>query len=413
MILVLLTISLLPYIGLAAVPRVNATALNKLLTNASDYRSGILVGFIKSKILGYEIEDCEYCERVEPNLEDAYLLLQTDPDYNHQVAIIDCDQPENKEIMKKYKVQNFPSILILSPADDYKGILYRGEAVGEAYASALRLHAGYAPIQLGSVDSLFNRANILMESFVLGMFEDEGELYGKFISASSNLRFIRFYFLLLEKDNKTESTNKSENSVYLVHNPFFTKHDNDSQMMLFDQKKWNGTLDSFILRYLPNTVEICTQQTIKIYRIQGKSYLAFFMQLYNDLNTTRNIGKELTSIMKKYDNRLSVCLSTSEDAGLSHEIIGTKEGSVAIFDANNTMFHENEMLEESIGEFKKKVKKEKLEKWVKEYLEGKLVGVSMEELVKEVREKRIKTEEAKTKEAEGDKEDTEKQKVDL
>jgi hypothetical protein len=51
MILVLLAISLLPYIVFADVPRVNATGLNELLTNASDYRSGILVGFIKSKVL--------------------------------------------------------------------------------------------------------------------------------------------------------------------------------------------------------------------------------------------------------------------------------------------------------------------------------------------------------------------------
>eukprot|EP00826_Nyctotherus_ovalis_P055295 TRINITY_DN732_c0_g5_i1.p1 TRINITY_DN732_c0_g5~~TRINITY_DN732_c0_g5_i1.p1 ORF type:complete len:328 (+),score=102.61 TRINITY_DN732_c0_g5_i1:237-1220(+) len=327
--------------------------------------------------------------------------------------------------MEKYKVKNFPSILIMSPANDYQGILYRGEAGGEAYASALRLHTGYAPIRLGSLDSLFKRANVLMESFVLGVFEDEGELYTKFINASSNLRFIRFYFLALEKNNDTEKTNRRENSVYIVHNPFFTEYDNESQMMLFDSKKWNNTLDSFILRFIPNTVEICTQQTIKIYRIQHKSYMAFFMQVYDDLNTTRKVGKELTELMKKYEGRVRVCLSSSEEEGVSNELIGTQEGAVAIFELNSTMYHGEDMLEKTEGEFKIRLRSERLGEWVKKYLDGKLEPIDMEKRFNEVKAKRMKADEEMKKTNEEEKKaseetksadtgnDTRKAKIDL
>ena len=335
-------------------------------------------------MLNHILEDCEYCSRIQPAFEEALLLLNTDPDYNHQVGIIDCDLPENSELLKKFKIERYPTVFIMSPANDYQGVVYRGEGSGEAYASALKIHTGYAPIRLSSLDSLLERANVLMESFVLGIFENQEDLYKQFIKASENLRFIRFYYLILDKSNSTEHE-KKENTIYIVHNPFFTDK-TDSEMIPFIQEEWNNTLDSFILRHLTHTIEICTQQTIKIYKILHKNYITLFMDLYEDLNTTKEIGREISHLLVSQNSHLKACISGIDQDEITKKLLEIEEGDMIIFELNGTMVNGKGMLKKTEEKIKYKLDTDKMKNWMKDYNEGKLISISMEKKAKEIKD---------------------------
>ncbi len=312
----------------------------------------------------------------------AYLLLSSDPDYDHHTALVDADLPENEELIRKFKVKSFPTVLIFGPLNKYQGISYKGEASAEAYASALRLYTGYSAIRLSSPKELLHRSSMLMESFVLGIFDDEGELYQKFVNASKQLNFVRFYYLEY-RSNSTEERHLKESGVYIVHNPFFTEDEAHPQLARYNES-WNGTLDAFIVFQLSNAVEICTQQTIKLYRILRSRYLAVFMNLYEDINATKRIGHEMTPFAQKYRGKFRVCLSNVETNTLTKDLLGGEVGEVGMLEANGTAFQGKGMIHVDPKQGPK-VNAKELEAWVEKCLAGKLEPVDFKKRIEEVR----------------------------
>jgi len=302
------------------------------------------------------------------------------------VGIVDADLPENDKLVKKYQVKSFPMIFMLTQSNDYKGTIYRGEATAEAYASALRGFAGFSAMQLANTEVLLQRAHVLMESFVFGLFEEKGELYQEFKNASEHLRYIRFYYLLgrKEKDilpNATqENATKRENFIYIIQNPFFAKEELSSQMVPYI-KTPNMSLDAFIVKNFANGVEICTQQTIKTYQIRRQNYLALFMDIYDNLNVTKSIGQQLMELANKYTKPLKMCISHYEETGITADLLGLKIGEAAVFDHNKTAHMMKEVFIEKDGDIGK-LKVKELDNWIQKYFKREVPAVNLIERMK-------------------------------
>jgi len=374
----IIVFSVVLFLGKANGGYLNFTAeiLKGAIMDANQTNSGVFVLFTK--------ENCPKCISFEIVAMRAYLLLRNDPDFKHIFGNVNTRNVSNRELIKQYNITNVPTAYILGPENNYKPILYKGEATGEALASAVRASARHIPKRLNDTNDLTVRIDSLMESFLLGIFETKGELYEKFMNASRKMPLLRFYYLLNSKlDEKyVKNVKDRANFVLIFHNPFFTKDDNESQVVLFNETV-HSTIEIFIASSFSHLIEICTQQTLVVYKALRLPYLSFFTRVYDNLNVTKEIGRDLKPIAWKYFDYLRICISNIDQGGILDELIGIEEGQVIIFKPDGSVYQEKGMYGEVDGV--ERVKSTELSKWIEKYLSGLIPGVNVAKKLAELK----------------------------
>eukprot|EP00826_Nyctotherus_ovalis_P023586 TRINITY_DN1813_c0_g1_i1.p1 TRINITY_DN1813_c0_g1~~TRINITY_DN1813_c0_g1_i1.p1 ORF type:complete len:407 (+),score=94.34 TRINITY_DN1813_c0_g1_i1:1034-2254(+) len=353
-----------------------ADVLKGAIVDANHTNSSILILFTEP--------NCRKCISYEIMAMRAYLLLNYDPDFSHIFGNVDVLNRSNSALVSQYNVTRVPVLYILGPENNYRPIQYRGEATGEALASATRSTARNRARRLNGTEDLVKRIDTLMESFVVGIFESKGELYEKFINTSIKLPLMRFYYLLNSKLDERFARNVTDkmNYVMIFHNPFFTSGDNESQVVVFNETA-HSSIEMFVASSFNSLIDVCTEQTVTIYRALRIPYMAFFSRVYDNMNMTRAIARDLKPLAHKFFDHLRFCISNIDQGGIVDKIIGVEEGQVLIFKPDGNVYQEKGMYEEVDG--KGRVKVSELNEWIEEYLSGILTGFNLAKRISELR----------------------------
>lgn len=64
----------------------------------------------KKVLIVFHTEWCGFCKRLIPKIEDIEPLYKN----NYNFVIIDCDDPENKEIVEKYNIPAYPTLYVVN-----------------------------------------------------------------------------------------------------------------------------------------------------------------------------------------------------------------------------------------------------------------------------------------------------------
>ncbi|MDR3547388.1 MAG: hypothetical protein P4M11_03790 [Candidatus Pacebacteria bacterium] len=313
-------------------------------------------------------------------------LLAADPDYNHSLALVNVSDKRVADLVDFFRPKKFPAILVFGQQTKYKAAPYKGEFTAEALASAIKSATLHHAIRLNTTAELMTRVNAFMESFILGVFENEdNELYRRFVNASEHIPLLRFYYMVNPKQNnitKARLPTDEKNYALIIHNPFFTENDTEAQLVFYNETE-HGSIELFIVTNFAHWVEICTQQTITIYNAQRIRYLAFFTDVYDNLNRTRSVALQLKDIAGKFFDRMRICLANIERGGMLNRLVGDQVGEVVLFEYNASIYQGSGMY----GPDEKNVtgvRTKKLEKWIGRYFSGKLAATDFKAKIKDV-----------------------------
>ena len=79
----------------------------------SDYSTGVTFEEAqksgKSIVLYFYVNWCHYCKKFTPTLEDLRQIYED----KYSFVFINCDEPENKMLMREYDVTGFPSLFLV------------------------------------------------------------------------------------------------------------------------------------------------------------------------------------------------------------------------------------------------------------------------------------------------------------
>jgi len=355
--------------------------LNDLVDQAKSTKSGIFIYFVKN--------NCTECEYIQHYMSRANLLLNTDPDFEHLFVKVNITANPEDPFIKKFNIKKIPTIYIAGHQRNYTFSKYMGEETTEGFASAMKSTSSYSAIRLYNVDDLMARVNVLMESFVLGVFKSpDSELFKNFLNISTRIPLMRHYYLMgIDlKQNYTNFTQKYPDLheyVVIIHNPFFTENDTFNQIVVYNETV-HSKLEFFIADHFAHWIEICTKQTMILYHAMKIPFLAYRTMVYDDMNTTRKIAQDLKPLALKYYDKIRFCLVNIDKGGLLNQIMGQDIGKIVLFDVNGTIYQGEDMYgkmydnSDEIG-----VKVNKMNTWIESFLEGKLVGLNTTELIRQ------------------------------
>ncbi|VVC29159.1 Hypothetical protein CINCED_3A021842 [Cinara cedri] len=181
---------------------------------------------------------CGHCKKLKPEFEKAAKsLLKEDPPV--VLAKVDCTEA-GKDTCNKFGVSGYPTLKIFRNGEVSKE--YNGPRDSAGIVKYMKSQVGPSSKDLSS-EEVFNNFISKDEVVVVGFFETETDLKGKFIQIANKLR---------EKVNFGHTTSKSVIDKYnyknnvVLYRPKYLSNKFEPDFVVFDGEESLSALDSFI-----------------------------------------------------------------------------------------------------------------------------------------------------------------------
>jgi len=304
---------------------------------------------------------CGHCKKLAPEYEKAATkLLSNEPPV--PLAKVDCVADDSKALCSKFGVTGFPTLKIFRGGETSNPEDYNGPRETAGIVTYMKARAGPSSKELKTVEDL-EKALSSLDHVIIGFFQDSSSTFAKnFLKAADsqrdNFKFAHTF--------SPEVCGDRKDTIELHHPKRLHSKLEDSMIALSDASSSKDAIQTWVMKNFAGLAGHMTEEREQFF---SKPYCAVYYQVDYVKNTkgTNYWRNRVMKVAKKFVGKMTFAVASKQDfAGQLQEMdisVDSEDLNVVIFNEKGQKFRMDPKTTFSM---------EVLEKFVQDYLDGKL-----------------------------------------